>query len=379
MQVIKHFLKNGIDTPASSVANSSSNDNNMDADGSSNSYVGSSSQKPAGAGNSGGHGSSGHSSRRRNSMIDGTGASSGQAGGGSSNGAQADSAGTQQQQQQERIEEGSAIAAAGRAAAIPAWATAAAVSGLVSPPLLSATNSSAGGNNPAAAAAGEGSWPTGLDSLSSIKLDRVGGGSRSGQLDPEPSGCSSPTAASEHSVATATGSVASTSSAVPFSRIAYQRRQQKRELELHHNAKRMVNDAAAAFDMRMEAYSLDFEALQQLNAAAAEQYSSTAEIAAALGQFVLDLGSRQTAVREALAALPQLDRQLKLLEAAVGQLNKRSKELEASVGLSGSSSSKNAFEYLASSLSRAGSTVSSVGAAAVGAGACLGGGALPKQ
>jgi hypothetical protein len=140
----------------------------------------------------------------------------------------------------------------------------------------------------------------------------------------------------------------------------------------------MIGDAAAAFDMRMEAYGLDIELLQQLNDAAAEQYGATAEIAAALGQFAHDLNSRQAAVRDALAALPQLDRQLKVLESAVGQLDKRSRELENRLGLGGGSGStgKSAYEFIASSFSRAGS---GVGVAAVAAaGGCLGGGALPK-
>jgi hypothetical protein len=140
----------------------------------------------------------------------------------------------------------------------------------------------------------------------------------------------------------------------------------------------MVGDAAAAFDMRMEAYGLDLELLQQLNDAAAEQYGATAEIAAALGQFALDLNSRQAAVRDALAALPQLDRQLKVLEATVGQLDKRSKELESRLGLGASAGAgRIAYDYIASSFSRAGSGVG--GAAVAAAGGCLGGGALPKE
>ncbi|WIA35658.1 hypothetical protein OEZ86_004070 [Tetradesmus obliquus] len=157
------------------------------------------------------------------------------------------------------------------------------------------------------------------------------------------------------------------------------RRQQRREQELSEAAKQMIGDAAAAFDMRMEAYGLDLALLQQLNDAAAEQYGATAEIAAALGQFAHDLNARQAAVRDALAALPQLDRQLKLLEAAVGQLDKRSRELESRLGIGGNSAGAGriAYDYIASSFSRAGSGVGGVAVAA--AGGCLGGGALPKQ
>uniref|UniRef100_A0A383VEN3 Glutamine amidotransferase domain-containing protein n=1 Tax=Tetradesmus obliquus TaxID=3088 RepID=A0A383VEN3_TETOB len=199
------------------------------------------------------------------------------------------------------------------------------------------------------------------------------------------SGCSSPSGASERSAfsaatATATASLCSTSaSAIPFSHIAAQRRQRRREQELSEAAKQMIGDAAAAFDMRMEAYGLDLALLQQLNDAAAEQYGATAEIAAALGQFAHDLNARQAAVRDALAALPQLDRQLKLLEAAVGQLDKRSRELESRLGIGGNSAGAGriAYDYITSSFSRAGSGVGGVAVAA--AGGCLGGGALPKQ
>ncbi|WIA15461.1 hypothetical protein OEZ85_002103 [Tetradesmus obliquus] len=194
--------------------------------------------------------------------------------------------------------------------------------------------------------------------------------------DPPAAGSSSDDATD----ATATASLCSTSaSAIPFSHIAAQRRQQRREQELSEAAKQMIGDAAAAFDMRMEAYGLDLALLQQLNDAAAEQYGATAEIAAALGQFAHDLNARQAAVRDALAALPQLDRQLKLLEAAVGQLDKRSRELESRLGIGGNNAGAGriAYDYITSSFSRAGSGVGGVAVAA--AGGCLGGGALPKQ
>lgn len=186
-----------------------------------------------------------------------------------------------------------------------------------------------------------------------------------------PSGASSPMALSEHSIATA----ASTSSTVPFSQIAYQRRQQQREEGLAESSQHLVGAAAAAFDLRMDYYDLDLGALQQLNEAAAEQYNSTAELGTALCQFVADMETRQAAAREALAVLPQLDRQLKLLENAVGQLDRRSKELEGRLGLGKSS----AYDYLASTFGKAGSSVSAAAYYAAGGGACLGGAAAPKQ
>lgn len=188
---------------------------------------------------------------------------------------------------------------------------------------------------------------------------------------PLPSGASSPTAASEHSIATAT----STSSAVPFSHIAQQRRQQAREEGLQEASQRLLTDAAAAFSLRMQGYNLDLETLQQLNDIAAERYSSTAEVATALGQFVADLETRQAAVREALAVLPQLDRQLRILEGTVGQLDKRSKDLESKLGLGKSST----YDYLASTLSRAGNSVTAAAQYAASGGVCLGGEAMAKE
>jgi hypothetical protein len=186
------------------------------------------------------------------------------------------------------------------------------------------------------------------------------------------SGPNSPTAASEYSVTTTHGS---TSSAVPFSHIAHQRKQQEREVALQDAASTLLTDAAAAFDLRMQSYTHDITTLQELNEAAAQQYSGSAEIAAALGQFVSDLVARQAAAKEALSVLPQLDRQLELLATAVTQLEKRSKQLEARVGLkslsaSGGSSSSGAYSYLASSVS----TLTAVGVSTAAAGlGCLGG------
>lgn len=185
---------------------------------------------------------------------------------------------------------------------------------------------------------------------------------------------SSPTAASEYSVATTHGS---TSSAVPFSHIAHQRKQQEREAALQEAAHTLLQDASAAFDLRMQAYTLDIATLWELNDAAAQQYSGSAEIAAALRQFVQDLVARQAAAKEALAVLPQLDRQLELLATAVSQLERRSKQLEAKLGLkplpggSSSSSSSGAYSYLASSVSQL--TAVGVSTAAAGLG-CLSGG-----
>jgi hypothetical protein len=177
---------------------------------------------------------------------------------------------------------------------------------------------------------------------------------------------------SEYSVTTH----GSTSSAVPFSHIAQQRKQQERETALQEASQTLVHDAAAAFDLRMQSYTQDIETLQQLNEAAAAQYSGAAEIAAALGQFVADLVARQAAAKEALAVLPQLDRQLELLATAVSQLDKRSRQLEAKLGLKplsgsgGGSSSSSAYGYLASSVSQL--TAAGVSTAAAGLG-CLGG------
>jgi hypothetical protein len=189
------------------------------------------------------------------------------------------------------------------------------------------------------------------------------------------SACSSPSAASERSVATTTAT--STTSIAPFSHIEHQRKQQARDQGLQDSSERMVHDAAAAFDLKMESYHMDFVALQQLNGAAAEQYSSTAEIATALGNFVADLGSRQAGVRDALAALPLLDRQLKQLEVTVGKLDKQSKDLEARVAkmqLDKSSKGEgvgfSAYNYLSASFNSI---------AAAGAGQCLGGVNLPKE
>lgn len=182
----------------------------------------------------------------------------------------------------------------------------------------------------------------------------------------------SPTAMSEYSVTTH----GSTSSAVPFSHIAQQRKQQEREAALQEAAQTLLQDAAAAFDLRMQCYTQDIAALHELNEAAAQQYSGAAELAAALGQFVSDLASRQAAAKEALAVLPQLDRQLELLATAVSQLDRRSRQLEARLGLkplssSGNSSSSSAYGYLASSVSQLTAVGVSTAAAAAG---CLGGG-----
>lgn len=176
---------------------------------------------------------------------------------------------------------------------------------------------------------------------------------------------------SEYSVTTH----GSTSSAVPFSHIAHQRKQQERETALQEAAQTFLHDAAAAFDLRMQYYTQDIATLQDLNEAAAQQYSGAAEIAAALGQFVSDLTARQAAAKEALAVLPQLDRQLELLATAVSQLDKRSRQLEARLGLkplsgSGGSSSSGAYGYLASSVSQLTAVGVSTGAAGLG---CLGG------
>lgn len=188
----------------------------------------------------------------------------------------------------------------------------------------------------------------------------------------------SPTAMSEYSLTTH----GSTSSAVPFSHIAQQRKQQEREASLQEAAQTLLQDAAAAFDLRMQCYTQDIAALQQLNEAAAQQYSGAAELAAALGQFVSDLASRQAAAKEALAVLPQLDRQLELLATAVSQLDRRSRQLEVRLGLkplsssgnSGttSSSSSSAYGYLASSVSQL--TAVGVSTAAAAAGCLVGGG-----
>lgn len=181
----------------------------------------------------------------------------------------------------------------------------------------------------------------------------------------------SPTAMSEYSITTH----GSTSSAVPFSHIAQQRKQQEREAALQESAQTLLADAAAAFDLRMQVYTQDIAALQELNEAAAQQYSGTAEVAAALGQFVSDLAARQAAAKEALAVLPQLDRQLELLATAVSQLDRRSRQLEARLGLkplssSGNNSSSTAYGYLASSVSQLTAVGVSTAAAAAG---CLGG------
>lgn len=186
----------------------------------------------------------------------------------------------------------------------------------------------------------------------------------------------SPTAMSEYSVTTH----GSTSSAVPFSHIAQQRKQQEREAALQESAQTLLQDAAAAFDLRMQCYTQDISALQELNETAAQQYSGAAELAAALGQFVSDLAARQAAAKEALAVLPQLERQLELLATAVSQLDRRSRQLEARLGLkplsssgnsdSSSSSSSTAYGYLASSVSQLTAVGVSTAAAAAG---CLGG------
>ncbi|KAF8057940.1 GGP4 [Scenedesmus sp. PABB004] len=214
----------------------------------------------------------------------------------------------------------------------------------------------------AAAATRSSSWPSGL----------AGADAAPPHGSAAPSGASSPTAASEASWA----GTASTASTVPFSVIAHQRRAAAREAELGEAAGRMVGDADAALQLRLRLSGLDLDTLTQLNAAAAEAYGGAAELAAALGQFVSDLGARQAAVREALCALPALDRQLRALEGTVSGLDRRSRELEARLGLG---RGRGAYDYLAAaagSLSRAGSSVT---AAAGGGAGCLGGGALPRQ
>jgi hypothetical protein len=127
----------------------------------------------------------------------------------------------------------------------------------------------------------------------------------------------------------------------------------------------------------MQSYALDISTLQELNEAAAQQYNGTAEIAAALGQFVADLQQRQVAAKDSLAVLPQLDRQLELLSTAVSQLDKRSRQLEAKLGLKplsggggGSSSGSSAYGYLASGVSQLTAVGVSTAAASLG---CLGG------
>jgi hypothetical protein len=219
------------------------------------------------------------------------------------------------------------------------------------------------------AIAGDSSSPSML-SLSHLQAQH------SGMFATTPHGGSSipgsPTAMSEYSITTH----GSTSSAVPFSHIAQQRKQQEREAALQESAQTLLADAAAAFDLRMQVYTQDIAALQELNEAAAQQYSGTAEVAAALGQFVSDLAARQAAAKEALAVLPQLDRQLELLATAVSQLDRRSRQLEARLGLKppsnsgGNSGSSTAYGYLASSVSQLTAVGVSTAAAAAG---CLGG------
>lgn len=194
-----------------------------------------------------------------------------------------------------------------------------------------------------------------------------------GYPTPHASVPSSPTAASEYSVTT---THASTSSTVPFSHIARQRKQQEREEALQEASRTLLHDAAAAFDLRMASYTQDIATLEELNQAAAQQYSGTAEIAAALGQFVSDLQARQAAAQEALRVLPELDRQLEVLATAVSQLDKHSRQLEAKLGLKplsgsgGHSGSSSAYGYLASSVSQL--TAAGVSTAAAGLG-CLSG------
>lgn len=188
---------------------------------------------------------------------------------------------------------------------------------------------------------------------------------------PADSAPGSPTAASEYSVATTHGS---TSSTVPFSRISQQRKQQERDVALHDAMQTLLHDTAASFDLRMQLYTQDISTLQELNDAAAQQYNGTAEIAAALGQFVSDLSARQAAVKEALAVLPHLDRQLEVLATAVSQLDKRAKQLEVRVGLkplngATGSSSSSPYGYLTSSVSHLTAVGMSTAAAGLG---CLG-------
>ena len=212
-----------------------------------------------------------------------------------------------------------------------------------------------------------------LPSLHIGHMPHSSSGGGAAAVTPHASAPSSPTAASEYSVAT---TYTSTSSAIPFSHIANQRKLQEREVALKEAAHILLRDASSAFDLRMESFMLEIATLQELNDAAAQQYGGSAEIAAALGQFVSDLVSRQAAAKEALAVLPQLDRQLEVLATAVSQLDKRSRQLEAKLGLkplsgSGASSSSSAYSYLASGVSQL--TAVGVSTAAAGLG-CLAGG-----
>lgn len=158
------------------------------------------------------------------------------------------------------------------------------------------------------------------------------------------------------------------SGALPFSAIAAQRHAAQRQAELSEAATRLLQDAGGALDARMHAARLELAALTAGNEAAAAAYGNAAEMAAALGQFAGDLMARQAALRDALAALPALDKQLGILEGAVSAIDSRARELETQLGLTGGSSgsvASTAYEYIAASLGRGGSAV---------VGACLGGG-----
>jgi hypothetical protein len=91
-------------------------------------------------------------------------------------------------------------------------------------------------------------------------------------------------------------------------------------------------------------------------------------------------GARQAAAREALAVLPQLDRQLEVLATAVAQLDKRSRQLERRLGVGSSKGSgSSGAAFLLSSMSQLTAQVGGVpsgGAAAAAAGlvGCLTGG-----
>lgn len=62
----------------------------------------------------------------------------------------------------------------------------------------------------------------------------------------------------------------------------------------------VVRSTGECFDARMEYHRADVSLLQRMCAAAADEFTGAADIAAALARFSADLGDRQAAVVDAL-------------------------------------------------------------------------------
>lgn len=83
----------------------------------------------------------------------------------------------------------------------------------------------------------------------------------------------------------------------------------------------------------MQPSSLELDTLAQLDGIAAGRYEEMADVASALAAFASEVGRRQEPVRQALAALPEVERQLDALGAVVKQLDESTRQLAAELGV----------------------------------------------